>query len=422
MTPRPLTTDPPPTISAASPSRLSFGGAKWFEVLPDDDSLARAQGDTLVNASHLRELGVEIEEGVDYDIERRFRLFTMWDVFLARNGTRVVFFGDRHPEYKRHEVLCVFDGGRVNTSAASTTFDTVPATALECELAGDATTVVLRSPRDRIESPAFEIAVLRERARAARPARARRLSMWTMVLNQETLIVPWIEYYLLMGVQHFYVYDHGCEDETLERLAAFVARGVVTVVDWRIGERYQHWGAVSWLYAQMAAMNHFLVRFGGDAGEWVGMLDVDEFVFFPSDANATLYDNLLATSDEACAGVAVRCRFFGGRRATQLPEDFLPRFMHLAEAAVEVHGYEKVFVRPQRIQWRVNIHSLVRERLCVAEPAHAHMQHYWWNRARPTATVVDKSFWQRYGAHLERVVDASALKRSQRAQKQWFSL
>jgi len=378
----------------------------------------------LVNASYLRELGVEIEEEVDYEIERRFRLYTVWDVFLARNGTRVVFFGDRHPEYKRHEVTCVFDGGRVNTSAASTTFDTVPASALECELVADATTVVLRSRRDRIESPAFAIAVLRERARAAVPAlRARRLSMWTMVLNQETLIVPWIEYYLLLGVEHFFVYDHGCVDATLERLAAYVARGVVTVVDWRIGERYQHWGAVSWLYAQMAAMNHFLVRFGdAAAGEWVGMFDVDEIVYFPRDANATLLDGLLAASDAACAGVAVRCRFFGGRRTTQLPADFLPRFMHLAEADVEPHGYEKLFLRPHRVQWRVNIHSLVRERLCTADAARVHMLHYWWNRPRPNATTFDDSFWRRYGPHLERVVDPALIRHSDRAQKQWFSM
>jgi hypothetical protein len=401
---------------------LSFNGFKWFEVLPDDDNVARRQGDLLVNASYLESLGVELVDGVDVAIERRFRLFTFWDVFVARDGKRVVFFGDRHPEYRRHAISCVFDGGRLNVSAESTAFETVPASVLECDLPADAQTLVLRSPSERIESPVFKVTLLLQRWRAVRPASPRKVVMWTMVLNQETLIVPWIEYHLMLGVEHFFVYDNGCEDETMERLAPLVARGVVTVFDWRIGDRYQHWGAVSWLYTQMAAMNHFLVRFGAECAEWVGMFDVDEFVFFPGAPDSI--GALLARSPQwdDCAGVALRCRFFGGQRTKLLPEDFLPRAMQRAEADVEKQGYEKVFVRPRRIQWRVNIHSLVRERLCFCDAhADAHVQHYWWNRPRPNATTPESALWQRYGDRLSRAVDPTALRRSSKAQSQHFS-
>lgn len=409
-------------------SRIQFNGSKWFEHVPSDDSLARKEGDVLVNSSYLSSLGIPIDDSIDYDIERRFRLYTFWDVFVARDGRRVVFFGDRHPEYRMHAIQCVFDGGALNTSAESSTFDNVPATALECDLpdsVGTDGTLVLRSPRDRIESPVFQVAALRERWRATLERRWR-VSMWTMLLNQETLIVPWIEYHLMLGVEHFYLYDNGCEDDTLPRVQPYVERGLATVIDWRIGQRYQHWGSFSWLYSQIAAMNHFLVRFG-PASEWVGMFDIDEFVYFVNDNQKhSIYVDLLqaiVADDSLCAGVALRCRFFGGQRRLTLPEDFLPRYMHLGEADVEEHGYEKVFVRPARLQWRVNIHSLVRERLCVAD-AHklAHMQHYWWNRPRRNATVRDDSLWRRYGARLLERVPPSAILRSNATKEQWFSM
>jgi hypothetical protein len=381
----------------------------------------------LVNASYLSSLGIDVDPLVDYELERRFRLFTFWDVFVARDGRRVVFFGDRHPEYRLHAVQCVFDGGARNVSAESTTFDTVPATALECDLPDPPpTTLVLRSPADRIESPVFSVPLLLERWRADAAPRRWRVSMWTMLVNQETLVVPWIEYHLMLGVQHFYVYDNGCEDETLPRLAPYVERGLVTIVDWRIGLRYQHWGSFSWLYSQMAAMNHFLVRFGA-ASEWIGMFDVDEFVHFVADDEPkSVYDDLLGVvmaNDSLCAGIALRCRFFGGQRRVALPEDFLPRMMQLAEPDVEAHGYEKLFVQPTRIQWRVNIHGLVRERLCTADAhKHAHMLHYWWNRPRRTATVQDDTLWRRYGARLVERVPPDTLRRSAVAREQWFSM
>lgn len=93
----------------------------------------------------------------------------------------------------------------------------------------------------------------------------------------------------------------------------------------------------------------------------------------------------------------------------------LPDMMRDSFTMVEEQGYEKVFVRPSVVLFRVNIHGLVREPLHMINESVAHHNHYWWNRARPgaaTQQVRDDRLWQRYGDRLTARVPKSALKRS----------
>lgn len=59
-----------------------------------------------------------------------------------------------------------------------------------------------------------------------------RLVACTMLRNEAAYVREWIVYHLLVGVEHFYLYDNDSTDNTAEVLAPFVAKGVVTYRRW----------------------------------------------------------------------------------------------------------------------------------------------------------------------------------------------
>lgn len=53
-----------------------------------------------------------------------------------------------------------------------------------------------------------------------------KLSACTMVFNEGTFIEEWLSYHLLIGVDHFYIYDDGSTDHTHELLQPYIKQGM----------------------------------------------------------------------------------------------------------------------------------------------------------------------------------------------------
>ncbi len=75
----------------------------------------------------------------------------------------------------------------------------------------------------------------------------------------------WIEYHLLIGIEHFYFYDNNSSDGYEEVLQPYIDREIVTLIKWP--EKH----------AQVKAYEDCIRRFGKES-DWIGFLDVDEFV------------------------------------------------------------------------------------------------------------------------------------------------
>ena len=93
---------------------------------------------------------------------------------------------------------------------------------------------------------------------------------WRMVLtaivkDEADYIVDWLCYHISLGVEHFFIYDNGSSDNTQELLAKFINGGVVTLVSWPMRG------------GQIDAYSHAIKFLSGNA-EWVGFLDIDEFL------------------------------------------------------------------------------------------------------------------------------------------------
>lgn len=83
--------------------------------------------------------------------------------------------------------------------------------------------------------------------------------------NEAQFLREWIEYYLLIGVDHFYLYNNLSDDNYLEVLQPYIDNGTVTLTEW------------PYEYTQVEAYNDCYRRFRNDA-HWIGYIDADEFI------------------------------------------------------------------------------------------------------------------------------------------------
>ena len=89
--------------------------------------------------------------------------------------------------------------------------------------------------------------------------------MTMCVKDEGAYILEWLEYYLLQGVEHFYIYNNNGTDNTRELLDSYISEGLVTWIEYP-GES-----------KQTEIYNHAITHFYHEA-RWMGFVDVDEFI------------------------------------------------------------------------------------------------------------------------------------------------
>lgn len=96
------------------------------------------------------------------------------------------------------------------------------------------------------------------------PESAYDLSIAAIIKNEET-IIEWIEYHLMVGVQHFYIYDNESTDGLERKLQKYIQDGIVTYISWP-GK-----------YQQMPVYNHAVSHFQYET-KWLAIIDGDEYI------------------------------------------------------------------------------------------------------------------------------------------------
>lgn len=93
------------------------------------------------------------------------------------------------------------------------------------------------------------------------------LALCAVAKDETPFLREWVEYHALIGVERFIIYDHESAVPVAETLADHVATGLVTVVN------------LQGFAIQLPAYNHCLQQFGGGLCQWIGFIDLDEFVW-----------------------------------------------------------------------------------------------------------------------------------------------
>lgn len=91
------------------------------------------------------------------------------------------------------------------------------------------------------------------------------LSICAIFKNEAPYMEEWIEYYILMGVDHFYLYDNNSDDNYLEILKPYIDQGIVT---------FQHWPDIP---GQISAYRHWYEYYRHETN-WCTFIDLDEFL------------------------------------------------------------------------------------------------------------------------------------------------
>ena len=94
------------------------------------------------------------------------------------------------------------------------------------------------------------------------------LSVVLCVKDEADYILEWIEYNLLQGVDHFYVYNNNGTDNTEELLKPYIDKGIVT------------WHVYPGKSKQREIYNHAIKNYRFET-RWMAFFDVDEFVVSP---------------------------------------------------------------------------------------------------------------------------------------------
>lgn len=108
------------------------------------------------------------------------------------------------------------------------------------------------------------------------------VSICAIFRDEAIYLKEWIEFNMLAGVEHFYLYNNFSADNYLEVLQPYIEEGIVSLKDWPIKQ------------GQMTAYQDF---FDSNSHEtkWVGLIDIDEFVI-PNKCN-DIYDFLKKFED-----------------------------------------------------------------------------------------------------------------------------
>lgn len=134
----------------------------------------------------------------------------------------------------------------------------------------------------------------------------RYLTLATMIKNQRRWLREWLEFNFMLGVEHIIIYDNESTDLPLEILQPYINMNLITYIPWPppsvpppqlpFSNSLEQWQYIwfkdaletclsdSWTIhkqgpCQLAAFADAIARCKGGVSRWLGIWDVDEYIF-----------------------------------------------------------------------------------------------------------------------------------------------
>ncbi|MBR2519117.1 MAG: glycosyltransferase family 92 protein [Selenomonadaceae bacterium] len=167
------------------------------------------------------------------------------------------------------------------------------------------------------------------------------LAVVAIFKDEAAYLREWLDYHLLAGVEHFYLYNNDSSDDYEKILAPYVEANLVTLIDWS-GKAMQN-------PAYLDALNRF--RF---FCRYMAVIDLDEFILpLTNQSIVEVVDETLSRDNRAQA-LAIRWRMFGsnGHETADFSRGVLERFTRRApdEDAV-AEPYVKIIGNPRSMKF-----------------------------------------------------------------------
>lgn len=134
------------------------------------------------------------------------------------------------------------------------------------------------------------------------------LSVACIFKNDADYLKEWIEYHLIVGVEHFYLLNNESEDSYKEVLQPYIDKKIVTLIDWKTNRTENPGKPYTWVFStQVPALEYACNNLAKNESKWVAFIDTDEFLV------PILFDNVtdvLKKYDKE-SGIAISWRVFG---------------------------------------------------------------------------------------------------------------
>lgn len=179
------------------------------------------------------------------------------------------------------------------------------------------------------------------------------LAIGAIFRDEAPYLKEWIEFHKLVGVQHFYLFNHGSEDDYISVLRDYIDRGEVELFEWPYPVKsWEHW-----LYEVQAEAYEKCISLAQGTVKWLALIDIDEFLTpICSDSVPTVLKEY-----EPFGGVGFNWKLFGHSGFLDLPPDKL-----LIESLVMTAPYDrpthlgvKSIVRPERVKGCNHPHYMI---------------------------------------------------------------
>jgi hypothetical protein len=194
------------------------------------------------------------------------------------------------------------------------------------------------------------------------PAFWKELAVCTLIRDKNEYLPEWIEFHRIQGFDHFVIYDDASRNPSLF-LDSYIEDGIVTLVDWsgscqKLTRSTEPHGFVA---CQRAAFVDCQNRI---ASRWLGIFDVDEFIFAPAITSGTVLSALQEQSDDVAGIRFVGAVFGNGNRWSSAEEclrrvltDFIPilRTYHTRSRRMELKNQKQALLELYSLVCSVNI-------------------------------------------------------------------
>jgi hypothetical protein len=166
------------------------------------------------------------------------------------------------------------------------------------------------------------------------------LSILAVIKNEGLYLPEWIEYHLLVGVEHFRLVLNNNEDNSTDVLKPYISMGVVVLISWK-GENQQR-----------PIYNHH-IRMMKSQSCWVAIIDADEFLV-PVETHSVPE---ILRRYESFPGVAIHWVIFGTNGKKKRESGLvIERFAVHTEWSLRRNCHTKTIVNPRMVR-KCMIHS-----------------------------------------------------------------
>jgi len=174
-----------------------------------------------------------------------------------------------------------------------------------------------------------------------------KLAICALFRDEAPYLEEWIEYHRLVGVDHFFLYNHSSSDGFRDVLRPYVREGVVTLRDLSFPNPWERWQVKAYSHAKERCIGRF---------KWLAAIDTDEFLC-PVSGNSLIQ---ILEGLKNHAAIFVHWKMFGtNHKKTLRPGELQTEvFTKCAVDEFPDHVLGKMIARPERIV-RFKIHEVI---------------------------------------------------------------